>query len=363
MGAVGARHRWLVVVAGLALAAAACSGGGGGGSKDDPLAGNTFQNPATEKILQFTGTGKVRISGTLTVPQNARGPVPAVLIVPSPDLTNRDGLTVGTPIDNLYKDLSKAYVNAGIATFRYDHRGVGASTLDPGVVPTWEDMVSDAQDALKFLGERSEVDGSRLAVVGHEMSGPIALKLAATDSRVKSVTLVGAPGRPLVDVWAGQFQALVGQQSADDFRAVINTLETTGSFPPRASMRPELQTLLPVGQDLLYKGLFAADPLADAGGVKVPVLIALGDKSTSVGADDAARIRSAVGGTSEVVTATNANATLQTLKANPRVQAPTDPNDMSMMDGGAIIADGGRDQPTMTRMTSFVGTSLGVKAA
>jgi len=362
MGAVGARRRWLVAVAGLALAAVAC-GGGGGGSKDDPLAGNSFENPATEKILQFTGVGKVHISGTLTLPQNAKGPVPAVLIVPSPGLTNRDGKTVGAPIDNVYKDLSKSFVNAGMATFRYDHRGAGASTLDPGVVPTWEDMVSDAQDALKFLGERSEIDGSRLAVVGHEMGGPIALKLAATDNRVKSVALLAAPGRPLVDVWAGEFQALVGQQSADDFRAMIATLETTGSFPPRDSMRPEQQTMLPIGQDLLYKGMFAADPLADAAAVKVPVLIALGDKSTSVGADDAARIRAAVGGTSEVVTAVNANATLQTLKPPPPRQAPGDPSDMSSMGGGPIIADAPRDQPTMTRLTSFLGTSLGVKAA
>jgi len=325
MGAVGARRRWLVAVAGLALAAAACSGGGGGSGSDDPLSGNTFENPATEKILTFTGVGKAHISGTLTLPQNAKGPVPAVLIVPSPGLTNRDGRTVGAPIDNLYKDLSKSFVNAGMATFRYDHRGAGASTLDPGVVPTWDDMVSDAQDALKFLGERNEVDGTRLSLVGHEMSGPIALKLAAADNRVKSVVLVAAPGRPLVDVWAGEFQALSGQQSADDLRALVANLETTGSFPPRDAMRPDQQTLLPIGQDALYKGMFAADPLADAKAVKVPVLIALGDKSTSISAEDASRIGKALGGTSEVVTAANATATLQTLKAAPARVVPGTP--------------------------------------
>jgi uncharacterized protein len=364
MGAVGARRRWLVAVAGLALAAAACSGGGGGSSSDDPLAGNSFENPATEKILQFTGVGKAHISGTLTLPTGAKGPVPAVLIVPSPGLTNRDGRTVGAPIDNLYKDLSKSFVAAGMATFRYDHRGAGASTLDAGApAPTWDDMVSDASDALKFLGERQEIDGSRLAVVGHEMGGPMALKLAANDSRVKSVLLVAAPGRPLVDVWAGEFQALNGQQSADDFRALVANLEATGAFPPRDSMRPEEQTVLPVGQDALYKGIFAVDPLADAKAVKVPVLIALGEKSTSVSAEDASRIGQAVGGTSEVVTAPNATATLQMLKAAPKLTPGGDPNDMSMMGGGPIIADAPRDGPTLTRMTTFLATSVGAKAA
>jgi len=59
---------------------------------------------------------------------------------------------------------------------------------------------------------------------------------------------------------AGEFQALSGQQSADAFRALVTELLATGSFPARASMRPEHQTLLPVGQDELYQAMFAVDP-------------------------------------------------------------------------------------------------------
>lgn len=350
----------MVAAAGLALVAAACSSGGG--DRTDPLAGNSFDKPAGEKVLQFTGAGKARISGTLTVP-DGKGPAPAVLIVPAPGLTTRDGLTVGAPLDNLYKDLSKAFVAAGVATFRYDHRGSGSSTLDPGVQPTWDDMVGDAQEALKYLSERSEVDGSRLAVVGHDMSGPIAMKLAAGDPRVKSVTLVAPPGRPLVDVWADQFQALNGQASADAFRAVVATLVSTGAFPPRESIRPEYQTLLPVGQDALYKSLFSVDPLADAPRVKVPVMMAMGEKSTSVSSDDTTRLSQALGGTSEVVVAPNATATLQALKAAPKVIPAGDPSDMSAMGGGPMIADAPRDQATLAKITAFVATSVGARPA
>ena len=250
-----------------------------------------------------------------------------------------------------------------MATFRYDHRGTGASTMQPGEVATWDDMVTDAQDALKFMAERGEVDGNHIAVVGHEMSGPIALKLAAGDPRVKAVTLIAAPGRPLVDVWADQYKALSGQASSDAFRATIAGLLATGSFPSRDVMPPDEQTLLPVGQDTLYKGLFSADPLADAAGVKVPVMIALGEKSTSVYTDDASRISKALGGTSQVVVATNANANLQTLKPPPPRGAPTDPNDMSAMGGGPQIADAPRDQPTVDKITSFLGTAVGVRPA
>ena len=355
----GRRLSVAAAVAGLALLAAACSGGGDGG---DPTKDSGFAGAPGEKLLQFTGAGKVRLGATLTLPPGG-GPAPAVLIVPGPGLTTRDGRNATAPLDNLYKDLSKSFVAAGMATFRYDRRGAGASTLDPGQQPTWDDMVTDAQEALKYLSERGEIDGSRLAVVGHDMGGPIALKLAASDSRVKSVALVAAPGRPLVDVWAEEFQALNGQESADAFRALVADLLANGTFPPRDKMRPEHQTLLPVGQEALYKAMFSADPLADAKAVKVPVMIALGERSTSVVQEDAARLTQALGGRSEVVVAPNATATLQTLKPPPRLVAGGDPSDMSMMGGGPIIADAPREPTAMGRLTSFLGASLGARPA
>lgn len=360
MRAVGGRRLLLVAAIGLSLVAASCSGGGDGG---DPTKDAGYAEPSGEKLLQFTGAGKVRIGGTLTVPATAGGPAPAVLIVPGPGLTSRDGRTVGAPIDNLYKDLSKAFVSVGMATFRYDRRGAGASTLDPGVQPTWDDMVTDAQEALEYLAERGEVDGSRLAVVGHDMGGAIALKLAAGDNRVKSVALVAVPGRPLADVMAGEFQALNGQESADAFRTLVSELLATGNFPPRAAMRAEHQTMLPIGQDGLYRALFSVNPLADATAVKVPVMIALGEKSTSVFQDDARLLTQSLGGPSEVVVAPNATATLQTLKVRPPSAPGGDPSDMSSMGGGPIIADAPRELATVGRIAAFVGASVGARAA
>jgi pimeloyl-ACP methyl ester carboxylesterase len=364
MGA--ARRRFLVAVAiGLSLVATACSGGGTDG---DPTKDAGFADAPGEKLLQFTGAGKVRMGATLTLPANggtagATGPAPAVLIVPGPGLTSRDGRTVGAPIDNLYKDLSKAFVAAGMATFRYDRRGAGASTLDPGVQPTWDDMVTDAQEALKYLGERGEIDGSRLAVVGHDLGGTIALKLAAADPRVKSVALVATPGRPPADVWAAEFQALNGQESADAFRSLVADLSANGSFPARTAMRAEHQTLLPVGHDALYKAIFAVDPLADAGAVKVPVMVVLGEKSTSVFQEDARLLTQTLGGKSEVVVAPNATATLQTLKVRPPSAPGGDPSDMSSMGGGPIIADAPRETATVGKIAAFLGSSVGARSA
>jgi pimeloyl-ACP methyl ester carboxylesterase len=359
MSAVGGRRFLVAAAIGLSLVAAACSGGGSSG---DPTKDAGFADAPGEKLLQFTGAGKVRMGATLTMPANASAPPPAVLIVPGPGLTSRDGRTVGAPIDNVYKDLSKAFVAAGMATLRYDRRGAGASTLDPGVQPTWEDMVTDAQEALKYLGERGEVDGTRLAVVGHDMGGTIALKLAAADPRVKSVALVATPGRPVVDVWAGEFQVLNGQESADAFRSLVAELTANGSFPARTAMRPEHQTLLPVGHDALYKAIFAVDPLADANAVKVPVMVVLGEKSTSVFQEDARLLSQSLGGKTEVVVAPNATATLQTLKVRPPSAPGGDPSDMSSMGGGPIIADAPRETATVGKVAAFLGLSVGARS-
>lgn len=222
-------------------------------------------------------------------------------------------------------------------------------------------MVHDAREALGFLTQRQEVDATRVAVIGHDMAGPIALKLAAVDDRVKSVTLLSAPGRPLVDVWADGFRATHGPASADAFRALIDSLVVTGSLPGREAVAPEYQTSLPPGQDPFFKAMFSVDPLADAAAVKVPVLIALGERSAQVSSVDATLLGGSLGGRTETVVAADSSSTFQQFRRAPvRVSDPTNMDDHGL---GPPVADAPRDQPTIDRIASFVGTSLQARPA
>lgn len=352
------RGRLLAVVVGLALAAGACSGGGG---NDNAGLDDEFRPTAGERDVQFLGAAKLKMGATLAVPPDAKGALPAVLIIPAHGATNRDGPLVARPADPLYKDLSAALTAAGMVTMRYDHRGIGDSQLETGQQLTWDDMVGDAKEALAFLGQRQEVDASRMAVIGHDTAGSIALKLAATDPRVKSVALVSAPGRPLVDVLAEGYRFTHGPVSADAYRAMIGNLLTTGSLPARESIRPEFQSNLPPGQDGFFKGLFSVDPLADAAAVKAPVLMALGERSITVTAADAQALTQRLGGKSEVVVAANSSATLQQILAPP-VRA-FDPLDMDSHGLGPPVAEAPRQQVTVDRIASFVASSVGARAA
>jgi hypothetical protein len=117
------------VVVTIGLLAAACSGGGGSGDAHDAL--GLGQG---ETVVQFEGASKLRMGGTLAMPDRAaRRPVGAVLIVPSVARNDRNGYIDVVPGDAVYQDLSQAITEKGMAAFRYDRRSMGTSRLEPRV--------------------------------------------------------------------------------------------------------------------------------------------------------------------------------------------------------------------------------------
>lgn len=339
------------VVVALGLLAAACSGGGGsGGSGDDLRLGQ-----GGESVLQFEGAGKLHMGGTLAMPDQAGSqPVGAVLIVPSAARNDRNGYIDVVPGDPVYQDLSKAITGAGMAAFRYDRRSMGTSKMEPGEQVTFDDMVTDAHEALRFLSQRNGIDPASLAIVGHDLGGIIAMRVGATEDKVKSVVLLSTPGRPLVDVMAGDFQAAYGPESAAAFRSVISTLLTTGALPDRATIRPEHQTVLPLGQDALLKAVYALDPVADAAKVKVPALVVTGRQSTLVSTVDGDALTAALPSAQAV--SADTTATLQ--RITPALTPAFDPNDHRAHGRGRPPDTADRDQPAVDRITAFLSAKI-----
>jgi pimeloyl-ACP methyl ester carboxylesterase len=352
------RGRLLALVAALALVAGACSGGGGG---ENAGLDEEFRPTPGERDVSLIGATKLKMGATLAVPVNVKGASPAVLIIPGPGATNRDGPIVARPPDPLYQDLSNSLTAAGMVTLRYDHRGIGDSQMESGQQLSWEDMVEDAREALKFLGQRQEVDANRMAVIGHDMGGVIAMRLAATDDRVKGVGLISTPGRPLVDVWTDNYRFTHGPVSADAYRAMIDNLLATGSLPARDVMRPEFQSNLPPNQDAFFKAMFSVDPANDAKAVKQPAILVTGDRSTAVKAVDSDRLSQNLAGRKETVVAPNASASLQQV-LTPVVR-PLDPLDMDSHGLGPPVAAAPREQSSVDKIVAFIAGTVGAKTA
>jgi pimeloyl-ACP methyl ester carboxylesterase len=109
---------------------------------------------------------------------------------------DRDECVVGVrPFRQLADELGRH----GIATLRYDDRGVARSTGDfKAATPV--DFADDAQAAVAFLRSRTDVDTKHIGVLGHSEGGIIGPMVAARDPGVAFVVMWAGTGVPLEQV-------------------------------------------------------------------------------------------------------------------------------------------------------------------
>ncbi|MGH9222828.1 MAG: alpha/beta hydrolase [Acidimicrobiales bacterium] len=283
----------LMIVGGLAVLTR-----GGGDSTDataadpnsatdhSPVAGN---GAFAERTADFRGGGGMKVGATLTVPGNLGDKTaPGVVIVPGGGAQDRNGsIQIGTQLpDPLYQDLAETFAQAGLVSMRYDRRGSPSLALGNNNPLRWEDLIADAKGALDFLSERRETQGRPIIVVGYDQGGFIAMKLAQTEPRVKGAVLLSTPGRPVWEVVAFDYQRSIpdpakAQEVADGVRAGAAELARTGVLPNTAGVPDELRNVF--NADLPYLApLFAFDPVAEAGKVKVPTLLVRGGNDGSI---------------------------------------------------------------------------------
>lgn len=136
---------------------------------------------ATEEV-SFTN-GDYTLSGTLTLPEGYSRKTPVLLMVTGSGQQNRDEeLFDHKP----FAVIADALARAGIATLRYDDRGLGDSSAKP-MEWTTEDFKSDALTGLELLRRRFD----KVGVLGHSEGGTIAMIIAAENKADFIVSLAG----------------------------------------------------------------------------------------------------------------------------------------------------------------------------
>ena len=136
---------------------------------------------ATDEV-SFTN-GDYTLSGTLTLPEGYSRKTPVLLMVTGSGQQNRDEeLFDHKP----FAVIADALARAGIATLRYDDRGLGDSSAKP-MEWTTEDFKSDALAGLELLRRRFD----KVAVLGHSEGGTIAMIIAAENKADFIVSLAG----------------------------------------------------------------------------------------------------------------------------------------------------------------------------
>ncbi|QJD79492.1 alpha/beta hydrolase family protein [Spirosoma rhododendri] len=175
-------------------------------------------------ITQPAGVS-LTLDGTLTLPANATGPVPVVLLIAGSGPTDRDsnspvpvgGKTVqGSPFRMLADSLSRQ----GVAVARYDKRYSGTNAM-VAVMKIKQDQhrfdyyVSDAVGLIRQL--QADKRFSRVVVAGHS-EGSLVGMLAATQTNADAFVSLAGSGHNIADVLKLQLAKLPDSQRDRAYR-------------------------------------------------------------------------------------------------------------------------------------------------
>lgn len=128
------------------------------------------------------GADPFLISGTLSIPEDAVGKVPAVIIVGGSGPTDRDG-TVGKY--KPYKEYAQELVKNGVAVLRYDKRTFTHSQqmlIFPDILEEFslsDEYVLDAIAGLELLAKHDQIDPKKIFLLGHSQGANVAPMIAS----------------------------------------------------------------------------------------------------------------------------------------------------------------------------------------
>lgn len=221
-----------------------------------------------------------RIFGSMITPGNEEKS-PVALIISGSGPTDRNG---NNPImtNNSLKMMADSLIKAGIASIRYDKRGVAAS-FGAGISETdlrFEDYVKDAISWIEFIRELNRF--SNLVIIGHSEGSLIGM-VAASQVPVDGFISLAGPGEPADLTIKRQLQSqpsFIQVQLYPKIDSLKNGL-IIGEVDPAyfALLRPSVQPYL--------ISWFKYDPQKEIKKLKIPILIIQGDTDLQVRTEDA----------------------------------------------------------------------------
>ena len=215
------------------------------------------------KEVSFHNTGAdVVLSGTLTYPTgySKDRKVPVVLMVSGSGAQDRN--------EEIYSHkpflvIADYLARHGIASLRYDDRGVGKSSGDPNLC-TSEDFAEDAASGLEMLRESGEF--SKVGILGHSEGGMIAFMLAA-EGKADFIVSMAGPGIKGDTLLAEQQKAILASKGIVTDVTVKTVREQVGAT---------------IGHDVWMDFFLDYDPQPDIERVTVPVMAINGSNDLQV---------------------------------------------------------------------------------
>ena len=240
-----------------------------------------------EEITLNTQTGDIH--GKLMLPES-NTPCPVVIIIAGSGPTDMDGNSIGTGLTNnslLY--LARELAANGIASVRYDKRGIGKSSAAGTKEEElrFDHYIDDAAAwADKLAGDARF---SKVVIAGHSEGSLIGMVAAKRSKAVKGYVSISGCGSPAYEILEKQLQsqpAQIQKESAEICKE-LREGRTVAQVPfylaalYRQSVQPYLISW------------FAYNPAVEIAKLNIPVLILQGDKDIQVGIEEAEKLHAA----------------------------------------------------------------------
>lgn len=247
-----------------------------------PFLTNAHGFDESELVINATG---VQLSGTLTLPAHAHGNMPLVIIIAGSGPTDRDCNGQGFKSD-AYKKMAAQFALNGIATFRYDKRGVGKSIV---ANMKEEDLlfsqsISDAQSVIANFEKDTRF--SKIIIAGHSEGSLVGMMCAQANHKYISIAGVSKQAHDLLKI---QLKGKLGDLEKSTFLK----LDSLANGQDIACDNPMLMSLFRPSVLPYLKSWFKINPIDEIKKVKCPILIINGTKDLQVAEINAQSLKEA----------------------------------------------------------------------
>jgi len=230
----------------------------------------------SDTVRLQTATGS--LAGTLEMPRTAEK-VPLVVIIAGSGPTDRDGNSLQLRGENnSLLLLAEALAERGIASLRYDKRGVkGSAKAATSELELRFEMYAD--DAAAWVTKfRADERFSTVTILGHSegsLLGMLAVQRSAADAYISVAGIARPANQVLHDQLAPSLPPELLRQ-ADQALAALATGRTADSVPPQLAMlfRPSVQPYM--------ISWFRWNPATEIARLRLPVLILQGTTDAQV---------------------------------------------------------------------------------
>ena len=243
--------------------------------------------PNEEDVTLTTKEGS--INGKLLIP-NSEKSCPVVILIAGSGPTDMDG---NSPVikgkNNSLKYLAEGLAGYGIASLRFDKRGI-ASSAAAGKEESklvFEDYVNDVIAWIDYLARDQRFSG--ISVAGHSEGSLIGMLACQSRPKVKGFVSLAGAGRPAYEILEEQVssQPDMIKKEVASINASLRAGRQVGDISAymQALFRPSVQPYL--------ISWYKYNPQEVIASLKMPVLIIQGEKDIQVSVNDAELLKKA----------------------------------------------------------------------